>query len=289
MRGGAPPPGPLPAPPPRGEGESPSDEPAARFDASPGRALAKAAAEWAVTHTVRAGRWEVRYRVAGEGPPLVLVHGLACSSDYWVRNGAWLAAAGFRVYAQDLPGFGMTDGPRVLSVTSQAKAAAEFAEAVGIGPAAYVGHSLSCQTVLELAATRPTLVSRLVLAAPTGDRRRKRLLREAFGFARDLPREPAALVPLIGSSYLRAGPIRMLATWISGKRHDTFGAAARTGAPTLVLVGDRDPVVSLPFARALAGTVPGGRLQVVPGAAHAIIYDAAHAFNAAVVAFLRAS
>ena len=289
MSADTPPPGPPHAQGPRGEAGSAESAPAGRLDDRPGRALAKAAAEWAVTHTVRAGAWEVRYRVAGEGPPLVLVHGLACSSDYWVRNGAWLAAAGFRVHAQDLPGFGMTDGPRVLSVTSQAAAAAEFAEAMGIGPAAYVGHSLSCQTVLELAATRPALVSRAVLAAPTGDRRKKRLLREAFGFARDIPREPAALVPLIGSSYLRAGPMRMLATWISGKRHDTFGAAARTTAPTLVLVGDRDPVVSLAFSRALAGTLPDGRLRVVPDAAHAIIYDAADAFNAAVVAFLRAS
>lgn len=156
----------------------------------PGR-LARAAAEWAVTHRVDAGGWQVRYRDAGKGPPLVLVHGLGCSVDYWVRNGAWLAAAGYRVLAPDLPGFGRTDGPRAgLTIIQQAYAISVFAEAMGLGPAAYLGHSLSCQTVLELACTEPDRVSALILAAPTGDRRRKRLLREAVGFLRDIPREP---------------------------------------------------------------------------------------------------
>ena len=250
--------------------------------------LAACAAAWAVTHRVWAGGWNLRYREAGEGPPLVLVHGLGCSVDYWVRNGAWMAAAGFRVLAPDLPGFGRTEGPRAgLSIVQQAYAVSVFAEAMRIGPAAYLGHSLSCQTVLELACTEPDRVTALVLAAPTGDRRTKRLLREAVGFLRDIPREPPSLVPLILDAYLRAGPVRWGRTWLAGKRHDAFAAAAGVRAPALVLVGARDPVVSMPFARSVANALPGGRLQTIPHAAHAIIYDRPERFNTAVVEFLR--
>lgn len=249
--------------------------------------LARCAAQWAVTHRVMAGGWNLRYREAGEGPVLVLVHGLGCSVDYWVRNGAWIAAAGFRVLAPDLPGFGRTEGPRAgLSIVQQAYAVSVFAEAMKLGPAAYLGHSLSCQTVLELASTEPERVTALILAAPTGDRRKKRLLREAIGFLRDIPREPPSLMPIIVDAYLRAGPIRWTRTWLAGKRHDAFQAARAIEAPALVLVGEIDPVVPVHFAHAIAETIDSARLRIIPDGAHAVIYDEAVAFNGAVIEFL---
>ncbi|HEU0013261.1 MAG TPA: alpha/beta hydrolase [Longimicrobium sp.] len=251
------------------------------------RRLARTAAEWAGTERVRAGGWNVRYRRAGEGPVIVLVHGLGCSADYWWRNGPALAAAGYTVYAPDLPGFGRTDGPRTgLSVVQQARALEIWADAMALPPAAYVGHSLSCQTALELAATAPARVTALLLAAPTGDRRKRRWLREAVGFVKDTVREPLSLVPIIADAYVRAGVVRWARTWMAGKHHDTFAAAGRVRAPALVLVGDADPVVSVPFAAAVADTLPNGRMEVVPGAAHAIIYDAADAFNQSIARFL---
>ncbi|MBW3573119.1 MAG: alpha/beta hydrolase [Gemmatimonadetes bacterium] len=251
-----------------------------------GARLGRAAAEWAVTHRVRAGGWDLRYRQAGEGPPLVLVHGLGCSADYWVNNGPWLAASGYRVLAPDLPGFGRTEGPRALSIVQQAYAVSLFSDVLQLGRAAYLGHSLSCQTVLELAGTEPHRVAGLILAAPTGDRRKKRLLWEAVGFLRDIPREPPSLVPLILDAYVRAGPLRWGRTWLAGKRHDAFDAAARVRAPAVVLVGDRDPVVSIHFARAITDAVKDARLRIIPGAAHALIYDQPQGFNGAVLDFL---
>lgn len=262
------------------------EPPVAQLPVDPAR-LAACAAQWARTHRVMAGGWNLRFRQAGEGPPLVLLHGLGCSTDYWVRNGAWIAAAGYRVLAPDLPGFGRTEGPRAgLSIVKQAYAVSVFAEALGLGPAAYLGHSLSCQTVLELACTEPERVSALILAAPTGDRRKKRLVREAIGFLRDIPREPPSLVPIIVDAYLRAGPLRWTRTWFAGKRHDAFGAAEGVRAPTMVMVGARDTVVSIPFARAIADAVGGARVRIIPDAAHALIYDAPGGFNGAVVEFL---
>ena len=251
-------------------------------------ALAEAAVAWSRTHRVHVGRWHVRYREAGAGPPLVLVHGLGCSADYWWRNGAPLAAAGFRVLAPDLPGFGRTEGPRTgLGIHQQADSLERFAAAMELGPAAYLGHSLSCQTAVELAARRPELVRALVLAAPTGDRRKKRLLREAVGFFRDVAREPAELVPVVADAYLRAGFVRWVGTWLAGKEHDTFSAAARVRCPAVVLAGTRDPVVSEHFARAMAGAIPGAVCRTVENAAHALIFDEPEAFNREVVRFLR--
>ncbi|HEV2149048.1 MAG TPA: alpha/beta fold hydrolase, partial [Longimicrobiaceae bacterium] len=124
------------------------------MSAETGRAarLADTAAAWAGTRRVDVEGCRVRYRDAGSGSTLVLVHGLGVSADYWYRNGPPLAAAGLRVLAPDLPGFGRTEGPDGgLPIRAQAAALRAWASAMELGPAVYVGHSLSCQAVLELA------------------------------------------------------------------------------------------------------------------------------------------
>jgi 2-hydroxy-6-oxonona-2,4-dienedioate hydrolase len=245
-----------------------------------------AAVAWTREHRVPVGPWSVRWREAGEGPALVLVHGLGLSADFWWRNGPPLAAAGFRVLAPDLPGFGSTEGPPSLDVPEQARWVAAWADAIGLGPAAYTGHSVSCQTVLELAATEPARVTALVLAGPTGDPAPLRLLRQAAGFVADPVFEPLGLIPTVGEHYLRAGVGRWLRTWVAAGRHDTLGAARRVRVPGIVVLGRHDVVVRRGFAEDLAAALPGGRCIVLEEGAHAVVFDAAEEFNAEVERFL---
>jgi 2-hydroxy-6-oxonona-2,4-dienedioate hydrolase len=245
-----------------------------------------AAVAWARERWTQAGAWRVRWREAGDGPAVVLVHGLGLSADFWWRNGPPLAAAGFRVLAPDLPGFGKSEGPPHLPVPEQARALAAWAEAIGLGAAAYVGHSVSCQAALELAATEPARVAALVLAAPTGDPRPLRLLRQAAGFVADPVFEPLGLIPTVGEHYLRAGVGRWLRTWTAAGSHDALAAARRVRAPGIVVLGRHDTVVRRGFAEELAGALPGGRCVVLERGAHAVVFDAAGDFNAEVARFL---
>ncbi|HEX2094683.1 MAG TPA: alpha/beta hydrolase [Longimicrobiaceae bacterium] len=254
--------------------------------AGEGARLGEAAVAWSRARRVRAGEWWERYREAGTGPPVVLVHGLGISADYWFRNGPPLAAAGFRVLAPDLPGFGRTEGPQVLSVPEQAAALDRWAEAMGLGTAVYVGHSLSCQCTLELAVARPERVRGLVLSSPTGAPLKARILHQALGFLRDVPREEPKLVPFVAEAYLRAGPVRVLRTWRRGAEHDPLPLLPRVRAPSLVIVGRRDPVVPPEFAESLAAGLPRGRLVWIEDAAHAVHFSRAEEFNRAVLEFL---
>jgi pimeloyl-ACP methyl ester carboxylesterase len=245
------------------------------------------AVAWATPRTALVEGIEVRWREAGVGPALVLLHGLGLSADFWWRNGPPLSVAGFRVLAPDLPGFGRTEGPPLLAVPEQAAAAAAWAVVAGVQDAVWVGHSVSCQAVLELAAEHPGLARGMVLAAPTGDPRPWRLLRQAAGFVADPFLEPLAVIPAVAEPYLRAGIPRWLRTWVAAGRHDAMAAAKRCKAAGLVVMGRRDPVVRLGFAQELAAVLPQGRCVVLEHGAHAVPFDAAEEFNAEVVRFAR--
>lgn len=246
-----------------------------------------AAVAWTEARRITVAGSSIRYREAGRGPVVVLVHGLGMSADYWFRNGPALAA-GFRVLAPDLPGFGRTAGPAAgLSVPRQAEALIDWARAMRLPPAVYVGHSLACQSVLEMAARSPETVRALVLAAPTGDRGRvRRALRQLAGLLVDATREPLPLFPVVLRDYLRAGPVRIWNTWRLGTRHDPLGLLAEVRGPALVVVGDRDPVVPVEFARTLARGIPCGRFACIAGGAHAVHFDRADAFNRELLRFL---
>ena len=79
-------------------------------------------------------------------------------------------ARDFRVYAPDLPGFGLSDKPdHVLTLRELADALAAWMDAVGLSRAAFVGNSLGNEIMVELALRHLGKVERLVLQGPTPD------------------------------------------------------------------------------------------------------------------------
>jgi pimeloyl-ACP methyl ester carboxylesterase len=110
----------------------------------------------------------IRYFVAGQGPPLVLVHGLGGSATNWVEL-APLLAPHFRLVIPDLPGHGASEPlAGVSGLQPYADRVAAVMEHERASPAPLVGHSLGGLVVLRLALRRPDSVSALVLAAAAG-------------------------------------------------------------------------------------------------------------------------
>jgi pimeloyl-ACP methyl ester carboxylesterase len=108
------------------------------------------------------------YAVGGEGPPLVLVHGLGGTSENW-RALAPALAARHRVLVPDLPGHGRSSPlPEARDVDALAAAVLGIADAEEINGAAWIGHSLGGVVVLRVAALRPDAVRGIVLAAAAG-------------------------------------------------------------------------------------------------------------------------
>lgn len=128
---------------------------------------------------LRLGDQLVHVEQAGQGEPVILLHGFGASTYSWRQVMPALAAAAFRVIAIDLNGFGYTQRPRSFeSYTREGQAALvlRVMDALGIRSAHLMGHSYGGGLSLFLAATRPERVGSLVLvdsSAPTyaNDRR----------------------------------------------------------------------------------------------------------------------
>lgn len=104
----------------------------------------------------------------GQGPPVVLLHGLA-GSHRWFGPVLSPLAERFRVLALDLPGHGRSDKPDApYSIPWLTGKVLRFLDAKGIERASLVGNSLGGQVALAIAAGQPARVERLVLAAPAG-------------------------------------------------------------------------------------------------------------------------
>jgi 2-hydroxy-6-oxonona-2,4-dienedioate hydrolase len=208
----------------------------------------------------------IHARVADRGPAalpaLVLVHGLGMSSRYMTPLACELASFG-RVFAVDLPGFGRSDKPaRPLGLVELAETLASWMRATGLRAATLVGNSYGCQIAVE----------RLVLVGPTTDPARRTRLAQAARLLLDGAREPLALLGIAATDYLRCGTRRLLHGLRDAVEQPLESRLPLVMAPTLVVRGMRDPLVSAAWAARVASELPAGRLAVIPGAAHAAHY-----------------
>lgn len=116
-------------------------------------------------------RWshgEVHYTVSGNGPALLLVHGIGmAASSFEMRYIAEPLARAFRVYTMDLLGFGHSDRPRIAYTAALYVAQIEDFVREVMGPgAAVIAGGLSAGYCLAVAARAPDLLRALVLSAP---------------------------------------------------------------------------------------------------------------------------
>jgi len=110
----------------------------------------------------------MRYFVGGDGPPLVLIHGLGGAAANWTELASILAPR-HRLLVPDLPGHGGSSAlPAISGLEPYADRVALVAEREEMLPAPVVGHSLGGLVVLRLALRRPDAVSTVILAGAAG-------------------------------------------------------------------------------------------------------------------------
>jgi pimeloyl-ACP methyl ester carboxylesterase len=235
-----------------------------------------------------ADRPRASWRESGAGPTAVIAAGLGLSSRFYEHSYDAFAAAGVRLVVPDLPGWGDTPGPLTgISPHQSAEFLQDFAAALTLPPAVWIGHSLGAQAVVELALQAPDQVRGLVLVGPTGRPGRLEVLRQAGAIAVETTRVSLDVVRGIVRDYLHTPPQRYLGTWLRHSRHDLHGQLRNVRCPVLVLVGDRDSVCTRGFIAKLEHCLPDARVVWVPGGTHGLPRGSAEEFNALTTAFVR--
>jgi pimeloyl-ACP methyl ester carboxylesterase len=266
---------------------------------------------------VRVHGARMRCLVAGEGPAVLLLHGLLGTADAWGLATQRLAASS-SVFAPDALGIGGSDRVPNLDVSLHATVGRliELMDAKGVGQADIVGTSHGGSVALMLAALHPERVRSLVLHAPANPFSDIadpliRFYRTALGrwFASRLPTVPAGVQSLaLGRMYGDATRIRngSLERYIASLRVPgtisyvlsildrwELDMAALEAAlpsvrkvPALLLWGDRDRAVSLHSGERLAEYFDHASLVVIPGAGHLPHEEVPVAFAGAINSFL---
>lgn len=262
--------------------------------------------------TVQRDGVSLHVETAGAGPPLLLIAGLASDSASWGPAWAPLAER-FSLIAPDNRGCGRTtpqDAP--ISIEAMAEDARAVLDALGVGRAHVLGHSMGAMIAATLAAAAPERVERLVLAgagfAPNplsaslfADMAALRLagvepalwfrllfpwlFAPAFFTDRAAVEEASRLsaaYPYPQSDGAFLAQAQAAAGWSAGER---LGAIT---APTLALLGGADLLFAPEAARASLSPIRALEVRVLDGAGHSLHWDAPEAFVRVASEFLTA-
>jgi 3-oxoadipate enol-lactonase len=259
---------------------------------------------------------QMRYFLGGEGPPLVLVHGLGGAASNWTEL-APLLVRHYRLLVPDLPGHGgSTALPGVSGLDAFADRVSAVAEREGMLPAPVVGHSLGGMVVLRWALRRSGDVQAVVLAGAAGlsignvwgrqllsiftsvrpgrlaakcrglVARSPLLRRLVFGFVSVA--DPPALSNEAVEGFLAAQLLHtdVDSAWQALRVDDPRQELEAVRCPVLVLWGAED--VQLPLDDAFEYTRRlRARLRVIPGCGHLLIGERPDACFDAIQSFLR--
>ena len=239
-------------------------------------------------HRLRVNGLATSYSVAGEGRPVLFLHGWGLGHRSYSRPLAALAERGCRVYTPSLPGFAGSGplAPSRRNLAGYAEWADAFVDALGLTePLIVVGHSFGGGVAVGLTHRRPQAVGCLALvnsigAGSEGTRRVPGYIqvggRPLWSWALEFGREllpPDRGVRLVAGMWtdlaanLVTNPVGLMETgWMAARADLTAELAdlGRWGVPVLAVRGQGDGVVPLPAFQALCDTI-GTEGRIVQG------------------------
>jgi pimeloyl-ACP methyl ester carboxylesterase len=217
--------------------------------------------------------------------PVVAVPGLGLSVDVPARTLRRLQqVVGSAVVA--LPGYGL---PSQLGVAKDPAALAgrllEQLDTAQVTEAVLLGHSASCQIIVDAAVKDPTRIVGLVLVGPTTDPRATRWPALAARWLRTAAWEHPGQIPILMRDYHQTGLIAMARAMDAARRQRIDRLLATVTCPVLVVRGRHDRIAPADWVSTLAELAPQGRAVTLPAGAHMIPITHPTALAAQIEAF----
>jgi len=238
------------------------------------------------------GGKRVKYYEAGKGEAVLLLHGAGATARLWRKQMGPLSEL-FRVLAPDLPGFGGTDVfPEINDVKGYAGFLAAFLENAGISRVSLVGSSLGGWVACWFALVYPEKIDKLVLVSPAGvylsedpPMTMQRLLEEIkllYGATAGSGQDKSA----VGELEKGLSTFKRLYDG-GGLEPDLSGVLSMIKAATLIIWGDEDHVIPLPYAGVFGAGIKNSRVNIIKGAGHLPYTEKPAVFNKTVSDFLK--
>jgi pimeloyl-ACP methyl ester carboxylesterase len=237
---------------------------------------------------VEADGFRVRYMQAGQGSPLVHLHG---AGGLRLTPAHDLLARRFRVVAFEMPGFGLSpENTRTQSMPELASTMARAIQALGLDTFNLMGTSFGGKTALWLAVQAPERVTALVLEAPAAIRPEgteppsgtpEEMARRLYAHPERQPALPAVDPAVRAKMQTLVKRLRG-----PGRDADLENRLRALPTPTLVLFGTLDGVIPPEMGRVYKDLIPGCHLVFVYDAGHAIGAERPEAFTEVAADFI---
>lgn len=269
----------------------------------------------ATSRTVQTKDWKIHFNEAGEGHPLLMLHGSGPGATGWSNFGPNLKALStrYRVIAADMPGWGESAAV-TYDERDHVEATLQLLDALEIEKAAFVGNSMGGMTAIRFATEHPERMSHLItmgsgspgpllFGAGDGPTEGLKILRK--GYQDPSPETMRQLVDVMTfdsrsaseelirqrSDAARARPDH-LANFIAGMDRGLpfmdLAKIAQIQLPTLLFHGRDDRVVHYEHSLKLVSLIPHSRLVLMNRCGHWLQLEHAEEFNRLVDDFVSA-
>jgi pimeloyl-ACP methyl ester carboxylesterase len=226
---------------------------------------------------------KINYKIAGEGEPLLILHGWDGSSNSWVDVQKILASQGLKVIVLDLPGFGKSSSPSFpWGVTDYSELVLKFIGKIGLEKVNLMGHSFGGRIAIKFAVSHPDRLRKLILCASAGVKH---------------PLTPFQLIILkisiVGNFFFSKRPFKRFKDvaqnfFYTFLRHKDYAKAkglmketlkkvleedlkpelSQINANTLLIWGEKDKAVPLEDAHLMKKSISQSTLEIISGASH---------------------
>jgi pimeloyl-ACP methyl ester carboxylesterase len=208
--------------------------------------------------------------------PVVLVHGMTASTDWWRPTIAALEPH-HDVRIVELRG---------LPVREAARRLAEWLDTEDLRGAALVGHSMGGAVAVETAADAPESVGRLALIAPAGIFPSRSRRSYTLPLARSTLLHARSQFPRMVRDTLRVGPLRLWRLSSDLLNGDLTPALQAVQAPALVVWGANDRLLPASLGEQFRKFIPDCRLVVLPKCGHIPMLECPDALHEHLLGFL---
>lgn len=243
----------------------------------------------------------VNYKIAGNGQPLLILHGWGGSSNSWLNVLEHLKND-FLILCPDLPGFGKTNPPQqpwsLLDYTHFVK---KFVLEFNLKEVFLLGHSFGGRIAIKFSVLWPEMVKKLILCSSAGIKQKLKIKQKIIFFLSLIGNAIFSQSPLKNfqhkarnlfyiflrdSDYIKATGV-MRETLKNILAEDLSSDLEKINSPTLIIWGEKDNIVPLKLAFLFKEKIKNSQLKILPKVKHSPHLEDAEKLSKIILDFLR--